>query len=163
MNPFYLGKNPEEIKQFINDNFENQLKHCDIKRIRFKLETDGVIDTDQRQQLDQCGTQSEANSVFREILLNDPTTQTLLAAADVLETAPDTTNMNKDFAKAIRQFIQPEGTCNPKFRTLSERCPIEKTNEPTKIGNYVHALYTYNTYVMCLFNGDFKQYSRMTT
>ena len=109
-NPFYLEKNPKEIVQFINDHIENQLKHCDIKRIRFKLETDGVINTDQRQQLNQCGTKSEANTKFREILLNDPAPETLLAAADVLETAPDTTNMNKNFAKAIRRFIQPEGT-----------------------------------------------------
>ena len=80
--------------------------------------------------------------MFREILLNDPAPETLLAAADVLETAPDTTNMNKDFAKAIRQFIGSEGTCNPKFRTLSERCPIEKTTEPTKIDNYIHCIRT---------------------
>ena len=53
--------------------------------------------------------------MFREILLNDPAPETLLAAADVLETAPDTTNMNKDFAKAIRQFIGSEGTCKPKL------------------------------------------------
>ena len=77
--------------------------------MRFKLETNGAIKTYQRQQLDRCGTQAEANSEFREILLQDATSETLLAVAGTLETAPDTSNMNKKFAKAIRQFLRSEG------------------------------------------------------
>ena len=73
------------------------------------MENKKVINKDQRQQLDRCGTQTEANTKFKEFLLNDPTPDTLLAAADVLETAPDTPNMNKKFAKAIRQFLLSEG------------------------------------------------------
>ena len=62
------------------------------------METKKVID---EEQLDDCQNKLQANTKFREFLLKDPTLETLLAAADVLETAPDTTNMNKKFAEAI--------------------------------------------------------------
>ena len=106
---FYSEKKPDEIKKFVNDHFETHLKYCDIKKIRFALETKKVIDYGQRLLLDACHNKLEANTKFREFLLNQPCPETLLAAADVLETAPDTTSMNKKFAEAIRQFLSSEG------------------------------------------------------
>ena len=75
------------------------------------METKKVIDEDQRLQLDACQNKFQANTRFMEFLISDPTPKTLLAAADVLKTAPDTTNMNKKFAEAIRQFLPSEGIC----------------------------------------------------
>ena len=76
-----------------------------------------MIDKAQKQQIDKCQSNAEANELFHQFLCEDPAPETLKGAAEVLKNAPETTNMNKRCAKVIEDFvgIEPdrslEGVC----------------------------------------------------
>ena len=98
-----MERRPDEVIAFINK--QSDLKYCDARAIRFDLERQHVISQGQRQQLDNASSTTAANNLFYQFLQNDPAPETLEAAAKVLKEAPDTTNMNKKFAKVIEDFL----------------------------------------------------------
>ena len=60
--------------------------------------------------MDKALSVADANSLFYQFLRNDPAPETLEAAAKVLKEAPNTTNMNKSFAKNIEDFLSLNAT-----------------------------------------------------
>ena len=100
-----MERRPNEIIAFLDKHKESDLMFCDAKAIRFDLEREQVISQGQRQQLDTALSVADANSLFYQFLHNDPAPKTLGAAAKVLQEAPNTTNMNKKFAKVIEDFL----------------------------------------------------------
>ena len=85
-------------------------KFSNTHAVRFDLEHQRVISLGQRQQLDSASSVAAANSLFYQFLHNDPAPETLEAAAKVLKEAPNTTNMNKRFAKVIEEFLSLDAT-----------------------------------------------------
>ena len=81
-------------------------------RIRSYLRKKKVINDEQCQELNHCPIPARANSKFKEFLEADKNPQFLLKVAKALEEAPETTHMNKQFAKSIKDFLlqQPGGT-----------------------------------------------------
>ena len=101
---------PDEIIAFLGQHKQGHIKHCNAKAIRFDLECERVISQGQRQQLDDALSVAAANDLFYQFLHNDPAPKTLGAAAKALQEAPDTTNMNKHFAKVIKDFLSVKVT-----------------------------------------------------
>ena len=81
------------------------MQYCHVKKVSSKLERDKVIDKAQKQQIDNCLNDFDANELFHHFLCDDPAPETLKGAAEVLKNAPGTTNMNKKCAKAIEDFV----------------------------------------------------------
>ena len=100
-----MERRANEVIAFLDKHKESDLKYCDAKAIRFDLEHEHVISQGQRQQLDSALSVAAANDLFYQFLHNDPAPETLEAAAKVLKEAPNTTNMNKKFAKVIKDFL----------------------------------------------------------
>ena len=100
-----MERRPKEVIAFLDQHRESHIKYCNAKEIRFDLELEQVISLGQRQQLDSALSVADANSLFYQFLRNDPAPKTLEAAAKVLQEAPNTTNMNKKFAKVIEDFL----------------------------------------------------------
>ena len=100
-----MERRPGEIIEFLHQHRDNHLQHCDVRAIRFDLEREHVISQGQREQLDNSLTVAAANDLFHQFLHKDPATKTLEAAAKVLKEAPNTTGMNKKFAKDIEDFL----------------------------------------------------------
>ena len=100
-----MERRPKEVIAFLDKHRESHIKHCNVKAIRFDPESQHVISQEQRQQLDNASSTTAANNLFFQFLHNDPAPETLEAAAKVLKEAPDTTNMNKKFAKIIEDFL----------------------------------------------------------
>ena len=105
-----MKRRPQEIIAFLDQCLQSHIKYCDAKAIRFDLELEHVISKGQRQQLDSTLSVADANNLFYQFLYNDPSPVTLAAAAKVLKKAPNTTNMNKAFAKVIEDFLHLEVT-----------------------------------------------------
>ena len=103
-----MERTPDEVIAFLYQHRE--IKHCNAHAIRFDLEHQHVISQGQRQQLDSALSPAAANDLFHQFLRNDPAPKTLKAAAKVLKEAPDTTNMNKSFAKDIEDFLSLSAT-----------------------------------------------------
>ena len=100
-----MERRPDEVIEFLGQHRESHIKYCDTKVVRFDLEREHAITQGQRQQLDSTSSVADANDLFYQFLYNDPAPKTLEAAAKVLEKAPNTTNMNKMFAKVIEDFL----------------------------------------------------------
>ena len=101
-----IDRSAEEIISFLNKFKESHIKYCNTRAIRSNLYKEGIINLEQKQQLDNSSSSvAAANDLFYQFLCNDPTPETLLAAAEVLSKTPGTTNMNKRFAKKIEQFL----------------------------------------------------------
>ena len=101
---------PDEVITFLNQHRESDIKFCDVKVVRFDLERQHVISQGQRQQLDKALSVADTNDLFYQFLHNDPSPETLEAAAKVLMEAPNTTNMNRRFAKVIEDFLSLNAT-----------------------------------------------------
>ena len=111
-----IDRKPGEVIEFLDKLKESHLKYCNVKKVSSKLERDKVIDQGQKQQIDKCQSNAEANELFHQFLRKDPAPETLKGAAKVLESAPETTNMNKRCAKVIEAFLfgidqSVEGVC----------------------------------------------------
>ena len=104
-----MVKSPGEVIAFLNQHRESHIKHCNVKIIRFDLKRGRVISQGQREQLDYALSVADANDLFYQFLHDDPAPKTLEAAAKVLKEAPNTTNMNKRFAKVIEDFLSLPG------------------------------------------------------
>ena len=100
-----IGPSAEEILSFLDKSKESHIKHCNAFAIRSNLRQKRIINLGQNQQLDSSLNVAAANDLFYQFLCSDPTPETLLAAAKVLSETPDTTNMNKRFAKEIEHFL----------------------------------------------------------
>ena len=100
-----MEKSPNEVIEFLREHRKSHIKFCNIKEIRFDLECQHVISEDQRQQLDSALSVAAANNLFYQFLHDDPAPETLKAAAKVLRESPNTTNVNKRFAKVIEDFL----------------------------------------------------------
>ena len=100
-----MERSPHEIIEFLEQHRNSHIQHCNAQAIRFDLERKHVISQEQRERLDNALTVAAANSLFHQFLHNDPAPETLEAAAKVLQEAPNTTNMNKKFAKIIEDFL----------------------------------------------------------
>ena len=100
-----IDRSADEILSFLDHSKESHIKHCNASVIRSNLRQKGIINLGQTQQLDSSLSVAAANELFYQFLCSDPTPETLLAAAEVLSEAPDTTNMNKRLAKKIEQFL----------------------------------------------------------
>ena len=59
----------------------------------------------QCQQMDSVLSVDDANTLLYQCLRNDPAVETLQSAASALMTAPNTTGMNKGFAREIETFL----------------------------------------------------------
>ena len=77
-----------------------------MREVRFIMERMNVINKGQRQELDKCKSDYEANNLLYQFLCDDPAPETLEGAANILKSAPGTTNMNKSCAKAIEEFLR---------------------------------------------------------
>ena len=113
-------RRPHAIIAFLDQHRESHIKFCNAKAIRFDLEREHVISQGQRQQLDSALSVADANSLFYQFLHNDPAPETLEAAAKVLKEAPDTTNMNKRFAKVIEDFLKVTSSGGYSCVTMSD-------------------------------------------
>ena len=100
-----MERRPKEVIAFLDKHKESDLMFCDAKAIRFDLEREHVISQGQRQQLDNALSVADANDLFYQFLHNDPAPKTLETAAKILQKAPNTTKMNKKFAKVIEDFL----------------------------------------------------------
>ena len=101
-----IDRSAEEIISFLDKFKESHIKYCNTRAIRSNLHKEGIINLEQKQQLDNSSSSvAAANDLFYQFLCSDPTPETLLAAAKVLNEAPDTTNMNRRFAKEIEHFL----------------------------------------------------------
>ena len=101
-----MERSPDEIRAFLHQHSKSHIKYCDVKAIHFDLEREHVISQGQRQQLDSALSVADANDLFYQFLRNDPASVTLEAAAKVLKEVPNTTNVNKRFAKVIEDFLK---------------------------------------------------------
>ena len=101
-----IDRSVDEIISFLNQ--YKDIKHCDVYVIRSDLYEGKAIKLGQKQQLNSSLNVAAANDLFRQFLCEDPAAETLLAAARVLREAPDTTNLNKKFAKAIMHFLSTD-------------------------------------------------------
>ena len=101
-----IDRSGDEIISFLNQ--YKDIKHCNARVIRSDLYEGKVITLGQKQQLDSSLSVAAANDLFHQFLCADPAAATLLAAARVLREAPNTTNMNKQFAKAIVDFLSTD-------------------------------------------------------
>ena len=100
-----IDRSAEEILSFLDKSKESHIKHCNAFAIRSNLRQKRIINLGQNQQLDSSLNVAAANDLFYQFLCSDPTPETLSATAKVLSETPDTTNMNKRFAKEIEQFL----------------------------------------------------------
>ena len=100
-----IDRSAEEILSFLDQSKESHIKHCNAFAIRSNLRQKRIINLGQNQQLDSSLSVAAANDLFYQFLCSDPTPEKLLAAAKVLSEAPDTTSMNRRFAKEIEQFL----------------------------------------------------------
>ena len=100
-----IDRSAEEILSFLDKFKKSHIKYCNASAISSDLCQKGIINLGQTQQLDSSLSVAAANGLFHQFLCSDPTPETLLAAAKVLNEAPDTTNMNRKFAKEIEQFL----------------------------------------------------------
>ena len=100
-----MEKSPDEIVKFLDELKESHLKYCNVESISYKLERQEVIDKAQKQQMDKCQSNAEANELFHQFLRDDPAPETLKGAAEVLENSSETSNMNKSCAKVIKEFL----------------------------------------------------------
>ena len=105
-----MEKRPNEVIAFLDQHKESHIKHCNAYVVRFDLVHEHVISQGRRQQLDSTSSVADANDLFYQFLHNDPAPKTLKAAAKVLKEAPNTTNMNKSFAKVIEDFLSLDAT-----------------------------------------------------
>ena len=55
--------------------------------------------------MDSVLSVDDANTLLYQCLRNDPAVETLQSAASALMTAPNTTGMNKGFAREIETFL----------------------------------------------------------
>ena len=101
-----IERSGDEIISFLNQ--YKDIKHCNARVIRSDLYEGKAIRLGQKQQLDSPLSEAAANDLFHQFLCADPAAATLLAAARVLRGAPDTTHMNKEFAKAIVHFLSTD-------------------------------------------------------
>ena len=101
-----MERSPDEIIEFLDKLKESHLKYCNAKKVSSKLERDKVIDKAQKQQIDKCQSNADANELLYQFLCEDPAPETLKGASEVLKSAPGTTNMNKKCAKAIEDFLE---------------------------------------------------------
>ena len=101
-----IERSGDEVISFLNQ--YKGIKHCDVYVIRSDLYEGKAIKLGQKQQLDSSLSVATANDLFHQFLCADPAAATLLAAARVLREAPDTTNKNKEFAKAIEDFLSTD-------------------------------------------------------
>ena len=99
-----------EVIAFLDQHRESHIKYCDAQAVRFDLEREHAISHGQRQQLDSASSVNAANNLFYQFLHNDPAPETLEAAAKVVKEAPNTTNMNRSFAKVIEDFLSLNAT-----------------------------------------------------
>ena len=100
------GKNPKEIIEFLDQIYSSHIKFCDAKVIRFDLERGNVITLGQRQQMESTLSVARANELLYQFLRNDPALETLQGAAEALKNSSETTNMNKEFARTIEDFLE---------------------------------------------------------
>ena len=100
-----IDRSAEEILLFLDKLKESHIKYCNTSAIRSNLHKERIINLGQKQQLDSSSSVAAANELFYQFLCSDPTPETLLAAAKVLSETPDTTNMNRKFAKEIEHFL----------------------------------------------------------
>ena len=100
-----MERSPDEIIQFLDKLKESHLKYCNVKSLSYRLEREQVINAAQKQQLEKCQSNAEANKLFHQFLCEDPAPETLKGAAEALKNAPETTNMNKSCAKATEEFL----------------------------------------------------------
>ena len=83
---------------------EEVLKYCNVKKVSSKLKRDKVIDKAQKEQIDKCQSNADANELFYQFLCDDPAPETLKGAAKALKNAP--TKINKRCAEAIEAFLE---------------------------------------------------------
>ena len=102
----YTVRSGDEVISFLNQ--YKDIKHCNARVICSDLYEGKAISLGQKQQLNSSLSVAAANDLFRQFLCDDPAAATLQAAARVLREAPDTTNMNKRFAKAIVHFLSTD-------------------------------------------------------
>ena len=145
-----MEKSPDEVFEFLDKLKESDLQHCNVKKVASKLERDKVIDRDQKQQIDKCQSNASANELLYKFLCDDPAPETLKGAAEVLKSAPGTTNMNKRCAKAIEAFlfgIDParllefEGVCMNSVMKCEIICCLYRDYKKLNLVDYSFLIY----------------------
>ena len=101
-----MERSCDKIIEFLDKLMESHLTYCNVKSLSYRLEGEQVINAAQKQQMNQCLSNAEANELFHQFLREDPAPETLKGAAKVLENAPGTTSMNRRCATAIDHFLE---------------------------------------------------------
>ena len=114
-----VERTPDEVIEFLWKHKDSHIKHCNVLVVRFDLEREHVISQGQRERLDSALTVAAANNLSYEFLHNDPSPETLEAAAKVLKESPNTTKMNKRFAKVIEDFLSLKVTSSGEYSCVT--------------------------------------------